>query len=495
MSVDLNQLSQGRDEVFVLTLDDASRFESQEIVRCISNKRLVCRGTWNHQSVYAKLFIGEQAKRYAERDLRGMQTLTNAHIATPTLLYAGSITGNSGEALIFATVEDGVNAEQVLDYLQNQDQRLQLANKLVIEVARHHQAGLIQHDLYLKNFLLQDDSIYTLDGDGIRPLPRFFPRQAALKNLAVLLSKFNVLDIEGWMPVLVDVYAKMRGWLASPDLHCMAKLVSAHRYKVAHGYADEKVFRQCSDVQIDQASGYFLAISRSFYTEKFRQVLNSPDTLLQPELSKRLKSGNTCTVSLVELDGLKIVVKRYNIKNFWHGLSRALRPSRAADSWANAHRLIIHRVATATPIALLEKRIGFIRRQAYFLAEYIDAPDAAEFFADANADAAQKNKVAEHIARLFHKLYLLKIAHGDFKAGNMKILAGKPLLMDLDSMREYRCDWLFAKRHVRDLRRFMRNWQHDTNVSNMLVAAFLVTYKDTRLLNEAGMAITQNGTT
>jgi tRNA A-37 threonylcarbamoyl transferase component Bud32 len=152
-------------------------------------------------------------------------------------------------------------------------------------------------------------------------------------------------------------------------------------------------------------------------------------------------------------------------------------------------------VATAAPIALLEKRWSMIRRQAYFLAEYIDAPNVAEFFADAKISAAQKTRMAEHIAALFHKLYLLKIAHGDFKAGNMKIVDGKPVLLDLDSMREYRCGRQLDRRHVRDLRRFMRNWQSDTDTGNRLAVAFQATYKDARLLDEAGMVITKSGAT
>jgi len=112
-----------------------------------------------------------------------------------------------------------------------------------------------------------------------------------------------------------------------------------------------------------------------------------------------------------------------------------------------------------------------------------------EFFADAEVTAAQKSLVAQNIAQLFYKLYLLKIDHGDFKATNMKIVDGKPVLIDLDSMREYRCNWWYSRRHVRDLRRFMRNWQHDAAARNILVAAFRVTYSDTSLLDKAGIVI------
>lgn len=493
----LAQFKQSGSATFSLSLSGDYIFECKEIVRCVPGKRLVCRGTLGGQSVYAKLFIGRHAKRYAARDLRGVQALVDAGIPTPSVVYVGAMADDAddlGEALVFATVPASVNAEDAWRGYRQQAEHLTLAKKLVVEVARHHQTGLIQTDLYLKNFLLQGEQVYTLDGDAIRKLPAIFSQRKALENLAILLSKFDVSDTVVWLPELLTDYAKARGWNTAPGIAAMGKRVSVHRHKVAGHYANEKVFRQCSDIQVEKRFDYFLAVARPYFSEDLRRALNNPDKLLD-EPALRLKSGNTCTVSLAEVDGRKVVVKRYNIKSFWHGLNRALRPTRAAVSWANAHRLLIYGIATAAPIALLEKRCGIMRRQAYFLAEYVDAPDAAEFFADAKVDAAQKNKVADHIAQLFHKLYLLKITHGDFKAGNMKIVSGKPLLLDLDSMREYRCGRQFARRHVRDLRRFIRNWQHDSEAGNRLAAAFRATYKDTCLLDEAGMVITKSGAT
>ena len=196
---------------------------------------------------------------------------------------------------------------------------------------------------------------------------------------------------------------------------------------------------------------------------------------------QRLKSGNTCTLSLVEIGGKPIVVKRYNLKNLWHSLNRALRPSRAAACWAHAHRLAIYGIATATPIALLEKRCGPFRRQAYFLAEYIEAPDVAQFFADTTVSALQKAEAARNIASLFCKLYRLQLEHGDFKATNMKMVNGRPLLLDLDSMRQRSLNLPFVKRHTRDLRRFMRNWQQDAVTSDLLNTALRNAYCDAHL--------------
>ncbi|HLD08415.1 MAG TPA: lipopolysaccharide kinase InaA family protein, partial [Methylophilaceae bacterium] len=337
---------------FSLALSGGYDFECEEIVRCVPGKRLVCRGKLDGQSVHAKLFIGRQDKRHAARDLRGVRALADAGIPVPSVLFVGAMADGMGEALIFITVPDSVNAEQALHGLGEQSDRAALAKKLVVEVARHHQAGLIQTDLYLKNFLLQGEQIYTLDGDAIRKLPAFFSRHRALSNLALLLSKFDVGDEAAWLPGLLDDYAKARGWNAAPDMAAMNKCVAAHRRGMVGHYADEKVFRQCSDIEVEKDFDYFLAVARPYFSESLRFALSDPDKLLDAP-AQRIKSGNTCTVSLAEVDGRKVVVKRYNIKSFWHGLNRALRPTRAAVSWANAHRLLMYGIATAAPIALL----------------------------------------------------------------------------------------------------------------------------------------------
>ena len=111
----------------------------------------------------------------------------------------------------------------------------------------------------------------------------------------------------------------------------------------------------------------------------------------------------------------------------------------------------------------------------------------AEFFADTQMPAARKLSAAHRIVSLFYKLYLLKIEHGDCKATNMKMVDGKPLLLDLDSMRQRSCSWFFVRRHARDLRRFLRNWQHEPATTDLLISAFKNAYKDPSPLQRAGI--------
>lgn len=470
---------------FSIDLAQGGAVACQEIVRLIPGKRIVCRGRWNNHDVYAKIFLGSQAQRYASRDRRGIQALTEASILSPQLLYAGTDVSGNAEILVFQAIETSVNAEHVWDACQHSPARLELAQALVSAVARHHNAGLMQTDLYLKNFLLQGRQIYTLDGDAIRKLPRFCRRRAALSNLALLLSKFDIVDEAEWLPELLAVYARERRWPEVP-VAPMQRRVAAIRYRVADKYADRKVFRECTEVKVSRTFGRYQAITRAAAGSALMHVLEAPDSLLSGSQSQRLKNGNTCTVALAEIDGRKVVVKRYNIKSLWHGLSRALRSTRAAVSWSNAYRLKMHGIATAAPVALVEKRYGCIRRQAYFLAEYVDAPDISVFFAGRGVSEQEKAVAAAEVAGLFWKLRLLGISHGDFKATNVKMVGGRPLLIDLDSMRQHRFRWIFERRHVRDLHRFLLNWQQDLETKALLTNAFREFYKDLRPLQQAG---------
>ncbi|MEY3651100.1 MAG: hypothetical protein RLZZ351_465, partial [Pseudomonadota bacterium] len=316
---------------------------------------------------------------------------------------------------------------------------------------------------------------------------RHYPKlnkSKALANLAVLLSKFDVLEIEAWLPGLLKVYADARRWGALPDIDDVKKMINRHRISVASQYADKKVFRQCTDVAVYNNPRYFEAIARNLGLKQLPINIEACDAFIASGV--RLKSGNTCTVSLATVEGVSVVVKRYNIKSFWHGVSRAFRQTRAAKSWANAYRLNILGISTPKPIALIEKRWWGLRGKAYFLSEYLDAPDAHDYFAKIKNKKLQTVAI-KNIVDLFYRMHLLKLSHGDMKSSNIKLLDGNPSLIDLDSMRQHRCDFFALKAHVQDLRRFMQNWQAQPALYNMFVEKFTAVYPDHKALRLAGL--------
>ena len=479
----------------LINLADGSHLEILEVVRIVPSRRIVCRCLLGDSKqgpekikVYAKIFIGHEAGRYADRDKNGVLLLDKANIRTPKFLLDVDLADHSGRVLIFEEVIDSVNAERSYSALVmagDATRRFHLMSLLVDEVASHHKAQLVQTDLYLKNFLVQNETIYTLDGDGVRRLSPIFKERQKLHNLATLFSKMDVLD-DGWISPLYERYCLSSALLSTPFAEAeIWYLTQKIRRKVASSYADKKVFRACTDVKVLEDFRHYIAVSSQF------DIADFSVSLLDAVLSNKdqnLKNGNTCTIAKVLIDNASVgntlvekiwvVVKRYNIKNFWHGLNRAFRDSRAAISWANAHRLMISGVATPQPVALLEERFGWFKRRTYFLSEYVDAPDAREYF----ASDIDKESAARHLATLFYKLYLLKFSHGDCKATNIKIVDGMPVLIDLDGMKAHSMHWLceprFKRQHIKDLKRLMKNWEHDTEVTAILKSAFVQKYNE-----------------
>lgn len=495
----------------LVNLADGSQLEVLEVVRVVPSKRIVCRCLWSNSTkqdekkkVYAKIFIGFEAKRYADRDKSGVQLLGKANICTPKLLLDVDLIHPSGKVLIFDEVIDSINSEQYYSALMASGDiagRFNLMSLLVDEVAAHHNAKLIQTDLYLKNFLVQNETLYTLDGDGVRRLSSLFRERQKLHNLATLFSKMDVLD-DCWISQLYERYCSKLALVSNPYAEAeIWYLTQKIRRKVAGNYADKKVFRTCTDVNVLKEFRNYTAVASQFDVTDF-PISYLDATLLNKD--SNLKNGNTCTISklLIEKasaqstspEKVSVVIKRYNIKSFLHGLNRAFRVSRAAISWANAHRLMISGIATPKPVALIEERFGWIKRRTYFLSEYLDAPDALQYFS-ANVD---KESAARNLATLFYKLYCLKFSHGDCKATNIKMLNGMPVLIDLDGMNAHSVHWLFEpwfkRQHIKDLQRLMKNWEHNPHVTAILKSAFIQKYneqypfEDDPILQRAGIS-------
>jgi len=106
------------------------------------------------------------------------------------------------------------------------------------------------------------------------------------------------------------------------------------------------------------------------------------------------------------------------------------------------------------------------------------APLSNELFADASVADEVRREVAERLAKLLHKLYLLGIEHGDLKADNLKIVDRGAWLLDLDALRQYRHarSGRYRRRHARDLRRFLQNWQDAPPVRALLESALRRVY-------------------
>ncbi len=198
---------------------------------------------------------------------------------------------------------------------------------------------------------------------------------------------------------------------------------------------------------------------QSYANLTFHNYLTSLGSHPQTEIDQSIKNGNTCTVWSTVINQRRFVIKRYNIKSFWHGIGRALRQTRAANSWKRALMLQLLEIPTPKPAALVECRIGPIRRTAYFISEYVHGENCRDWFKHPDRNDQDLQTMAANVCKLIQCLQQHHISHGDMKATNLIISAAGPVIIDLDAMHVHADAKSFTKSHQTDIIRFLNNWQ------------------------------------
>jgi hypothetical protein len=195
---------------------------------------------------------------------------------------------------------------------------------------------------------------------------------------------------------------------------------------------------------------------QDYYTAAMQNFLQAPDAAIdQTQRFFKNIAGDTSTVALVMVDQVPLVVKRYNVKGFWHGLKLLFRSSRALVSWRNTYRLRSLNIPTIEPVAVLEKRFGLLHRQGYFISRYVDGMTGDRYLAQSGLSPVACWAAMTAITRILRQLAAAKIQHNDFHHSNFLMVDGQPLLIDLDHMRQYRyCSGCFARAHQKDIAQF-----------------------------------------
>lgn len=196
-----------------------------------------------------------------------------------------------------------------------------------------------------------------------------------------------------------------------------------------------------------------------YFTPQWRPYLEQPELLFQQPEIRYFKEDptDTSTVALVTVENVRWVVKRYNVKNFWHRLKLWFRPSRAMTSWNNAHLLQQCDIPTLTPVAVIENRWGIFRGTAYFIYEYIEGTMCCDYF-EHHADLTPIFKTAlRSVADSFKKMRQHRLYHRDCHHNNMIMVGEEVLLLDLDHLKQYWFNSLFfRKAHQKDIAKFIQ---------------------------------------
>jgi hypothetical protein len=100
-----------------------------------------------------------------------------------------------------------------------------------------------------------------------------------------------------------------------------------------------------------------------------------------------------------------------------------------------------------------------LRSKAYFITEYIQADNLNQLLHTGKISGNGLEAVVEQFAAIFRLFGAAFLSHGDFKATNFLVDAGKILITDLDAMRKHHFRWTHRRAVKKDYRRLMKNWR------------------------------------
>ena len=438
------------------------------ILRNLPGKRLVCSGIWNRQEpVVAKIFIDPSgAERHYQQELRGITALKAAQIPTPALLFQGTLADGLAPLLLFQKMDGFETLTKRLATAANTAERLVTMRPVVASIARLHAAGLRQRDIHPGNFLLSANEVMIIDGDDIEPPHNGpLPQDASMSNLALFFAQFYP-EFDHTMPQLLDIYGNGRDWDLDSEIRERIKQEIRRWRDWRQKKYLQKIQRSCTAFIVKKDWHRFMVCDREWYSPSKQQLLKDPDTYIKT--GTILKDGNSATVVKVTIDSQTLVIKRYNIKNHRHALRRCLRTSRAMVSWRNAHRLRFLGIDTPQPMAVIEERWGGLRKQAFFIMAYLPG-ETIDQFVRAKIDDPQAIKdCLDQLEARLKQLAAAQISHGDFKATNFLLSAGRLCLVDLDGMQAHRSSSSFKLAFRKDLLRLQHNWHDLPQVTRQL---------------------------
>ena len=429
------------------------------ILRLLPSKRIVALAEYEGEEVLVKTYLGRTANKNAFRERSGVLAIAQSGVNTPPLLWEGEI--EDGRVLVFRYLPVATSLAEQWASTVEADSRIEILSVVMKVIASLHKHGVVQNDIHLANFLLSDGRINTIDGGAVEhKAEQMLAENPSLKNLALFFAQFYPKS-----DVLIDQvfkkYVVYRDW--SHDESGLRELkteVLKSRESRKRDYVD-KAFRDCTRFQCRARFDRFEVCVRDVCTDELVAVMSDPDKFI--ESGELLKDGNSTTVALVHLGNRSFVVKRYNVKSFWHGLRRLFRKTRAWQSWGNAHRMDFLGIPALNPVAMVESRWGPVRKTAYLITDYIDAPDMLEWIQAGSiveGDELEKSKhELEAVVDVIKELSEVQVSHGDLKATNFLMSESGPILIDLDGMQDHGSYRGFEQAFKRDLIRFMDNWR------------------------------------
>ncbi|MBN1943815.1 MAG: hypothetical protein JW849_11030 [Phycisphaerae bacterium] len=342
-------------------------------------------------------------------------------------------------------------------------------------IGRMHRAGVIHDDLHCGNVLVRTDGpdvqLVLMDLHRASRRRRLSRRRKAV-NLAHLFHDRRHFTTRTDRLRFLAHYipaggegGSLRGWLYLIEQFARrhTRRQYAQRARRTRGWNRYFAPLRLSDGwrgHVVLASKRHMGGSRAaevvFAREDWEKALHDVDALFSDPRAEVVKNSRSTHLVRRRLrvgeHEVDVFLKRQ--KPGWRKiLVDCLRPSRPLRAFRLGHALLARRIATALPLAALERRKGPFLRDSLLITETVPAPHLYDFMdtwlsvpprGDTPLSEPQQRQLAQEVlwqlGRMLQQLHDNRFSHRDLKATNLRVRwssGERPevVLLDLDGMR------------------------------------------------------------
>ncbi len=362
--------------VTIKTKDQSFQVTGTKLFKIAPNKRIVCSGKWGEKRIVMKFFLESlKANHYFNKELTGLKALKRSGVRTPEIIFSGIV--ENSNIKVVATKEILPASDMMSEWNKNNDESVyaDLQKQIVQKIAVLHNAGVKQDDLHLGNFLISENRIYTIDGDGVDASKKGKPlsEESSLKNLSTLFGQFYP-RLDKIAKQSLVYYAKCRNW--DYDNTSIDRLFTRLKPRIQKIRAKKfkkylkKIFRDCSEFVHKKTDKYEFVCDRKAYNPGLEQFINDPDSYIKK--GKILIEQNVSSIVQIDIDNTLYVVKTCNIKSYSLLYKKFFQKTYAKTMWRNAHLLILLGKQLPYPLLFMEEYKGSFDLKYYFIVKHTD---------------------------------------------------------------------------------------------------------------------------
>jgi hypothetical protein len=401
-----------------------------ELLRVVPSRRITCIGSAGNRPLIVKFFFARHdARRHWKRSDRGCGYFLEKHIPAPAILYSGYLSGLRVYVMVFEYLEGAVGLRDCMEKARDASARAGLLGALMAVIARQHEAGIMQHDLHLGNFMVMDGVVYSLDGDHVTSLHRPAGRSESFRNLAYLFAQ-EIFLVGNRIDELAGAYGKQRGWVVSEsDLEEIKGYLREARNRMFLKYLWKAARKKPCFLSYSYREGMaVLPDAGPDEVGMLTQVLDCPD--------RRPYGGCTGGFRLVPASQGRVPVREcpaYGpalLRWFW----------KAYRVWRSMILLKMLGLETAVPVCITGEKKGFWKWDCSIVFQPVAGPTIRELFLSDSYPESQRVRAAEVLSDALCSLRDSGVTFSGIHPGRIAADGERVVFLQADAVQRYKGD-------------------------------------------------------